>query len=262
MVRRTPAQYETPPIDFDHVPFDEDALRRILVEAGVRTIPDATTLAAASERLNHAAILLKVKQGVSEAPTATSERQTLQRIFKLASALRAELPIAYDESLFEADDGPGDNPRVIAGVTRLFMHTMDRLMQERVAQDKDERGNGAEADEIFGAENVADALLKLVALLEVLEAATLIELERRRTFKTVKSASPLAKFVREADLVFRALTGRTRLSLSRHPTTREPRGPLIQFVEACCRHVGAPPTERETLVTWLRSRQAGKPQPA
>ena len=128
MPKRTPAQYEPPPIDFDYAPFEEDNLRRILVKARGPTRPDASALASACERLNDAAILLKVEQGVSEAPTEGTSRTTIERIRDAAAVLRKELPVLNDEV---ADDdlfaATGLDPHIVDGITRLLTLTMTRL---------------------------------------------------------------------------------------------------------------------------------------
>jgi hypothetical protein len=251
MPRRTPAQYEPPPINLDYLPFDEEALRRILLEARVPVASDPALLVSASGRLNPAAQMLRMQQGLATAPTDAGSRKALARRQRLASQLRAELPVTHDESLFGADDSLGDNPRVADGITRLLVPTMTRLMQERVAQGKDARGNGAEVEEIFGADNAADAFLVLTELLDLLVAASAIELERRKGATSVKTASPLKDFVRTARKVYSSLTDDPAPSMSRHSESGTLQGTLIPFLEGCCRHLGET-TKRETLAGWVR----------
>ncbi len=248
MTKRTPAQYEPPPLDFDHAPFDEEALRRILVQARAPVAPSSAATIAACERLNKAAIWLKVQQGLSEAPTEGPARETIRRLRDAAAPLRNQLPVMDDDGL----GGAGSNPRVSDGVTRLLAPTMTRLMRERIEREADEHGNGPDTSEIYGAGNAADAFLVLTELLDLLMATCERELEQRTGAVSVKAASPLKSFVQSAGRVYLELTGAAELSLSRNAISGELQGPLIRFLEACCHQVGATEIKRETLADWVQ----------
>jgi hypothetical protein len=257
MPRKRPGQYEAGPVSFEEQPFDEDVVRRTLEEARVTvSAVDPSALSRSAERLNVAALLRQVGQDQCQAPTEHMSGTTLKQIRRHAAALLKELPLTDDDGL----GGAGDNPRVVIGVARLLTPAMDALMDARVAQERDERGRGPEADEIFGARNAADVLLVLHEVLKLVVAAADAGVPAPRSTKRVRQASPTKVFAYTAAQEYRRLSGRSPHSSSWDTLEDQVSGPLVRFLAACCRHLGeevAPSTIDEWIDSWRAEAEAG-----
>ncbi|MCB6180199.1 hypothetical protein LHP98_18970 [Rhodobacter sp. Har01] len=230
-VPRLPAS--VPPLDFEYKPFTAAILVGIIQRTGLPVEPRCFAFHDAVNTLNMAAVGHKQEQESKPVPTRHKQVQFIKRIGQRAEALRMVLPISDSSTgLFTG------GKQIDAGTLRLIGSSMEALMQEAALQRTKLVGRTQTAEDLFGDGNAADALLRMREMLDLLVASC----DRARAASLAsdpeqKGTDPIGGFVEAACRVYCSLRRVDQLRFSRDPKTNKPTGPLIRFLDACCRTV-------------------------